>query len=410
MNTNEFNIDKIRADFHILNNKINNHDLIYFDNAATTQKPINVINKIRKYYLKLNSNTHSHNFLSNKLEIEINSSRIKVQKFINSAYFEEIIFTKSATESINLVAYAIEDLIPKHSNVLVTNLEHHANYLPWKVLANRKNIEFRVADLFIKSKIELNNLYKLIDKNTKILALTQASNVLGNLLPIKKIVSKAKEINPEILVLVDASQSIPHIEIDVQDLGCDFLVFSGHKMLAPTGIGVLYGKLEILNQMKPFLTGGEMVESIADSNIYYKQTPYKFEAGTSNFEGILGIGEAINYIQNLKNTSDIESYHLDLKKFLLKQLNLVSKIKIISSDLNPIPIVSFYFENINSFDIATYLDLKGIVVRSGQMCCYPLFNKLKIFSALRVSLYIYNNKKEVEYLTKQLDSAVKFLS
>ena len=396
------NSDNIKKDFPILENK----NLVYLDSGATTQKPIQVINAIDEFYKNHNANPHRGAYSLSMEATEIyENTRTKIAKFINARHREEIIFTKNATESLNLIAYSygMENL-KKDDEIVISIMEHHSNLVPWQKVAkvtgsNLKymyiNNEFELSDEEIESKIT---------DNTKIVGIAHASNVLGTVNNVKKIIKYAHKKGA--IVIVDASQSIPHMKIDVQDLDADFLVFSGHKMLAPLGIGILYGKKELLNKMTPFLMGGDMIEYVYEQETTFAPLPNKFEAGTQNVEGVIGLGAAIDYIKNIGyvNIQKIEKEILEYARQELSKLDYLT-LYLSPNKENHSGVISFNIKGVHPHDVASILDSEGVCVRSGNHCAQPLMRYLGIDSTCRASFYFYNTKEDVDKLVSALNKA-----
>ena len=395
-------MNNIKKDFPLLENE----NITYLDSGATTQKPIQVIKAVEEFYQKYNANPHRGAYsLSVEATEQYENTRTKIAKFINARHREEIIFSKNATESLNLIAYSYGmDNLKKDDEVVISILEHHSNLVPWQKVTKKTcsklnymyiNDEFELTDEEIENKIT--------DK-TKIVGITHVSNVLGTINNVKKIIKYAHKKGA--IVIVDASQSIPHMKIDVQDLDADFLVFSGHKMLAPLGIGVLYGKKEILNKMSPFLMGGDMIEYVYEQDTTFAPLPNKFEAGTQNVEGVIGLGSAIDYIENLgyDKIQEIEKEVLSYAREELSKLDFLD-LYITPNENNHSSVISFNIKGIHPHDVASILDSEGVCVRSGNHCAQPLMRFLGIDSTCRASFYIYNTKEDVDKLVSALNKA-----
>ena len=392
----------IRDDFPILKNR----NIAYLDSGATTQKPKQVIKAIEDFYENYNANVHRGAYsLSTEASAIYEDTRTKIANFINAKHREEIIFSKNATESLNLIAYSYGlDKLKKDDEIVISIMEHHSNLVPWQKVAKQTDAKLNymyINDEFEISDEEIEN--KITDK-TKIVGITHVSNVLGTINNIKKIIKHAHKKGA--IVIVDASQSIPHMKIDVQDLDCDFLVFSGHKMLAPLGIGVLYGKREILNDMTPFLMGGDMIEYVYEQNTTFAPLPNKFEAGTQNIEGVIGLGSAIDYINNF-GYDNIQKIENDLLSYAREEL---SKLDFLTLYLTPnkenhSSVISFNINVVHPHDVASILDSEGVCVRSGNHCAQPLLRFLGIDSTCRASFYFYNTKEDVDRLVKALNKA-----
>lgn len=395
-------VEEIGKDFPLLQNK----DIAYLDNGATTQKPIQVINSVKEFYEKYNANPHRGAYALSEEATEIyENTRTKVAKFINAKHREEILFSKNATESLNLIAYSYGmDNLKKDDEVVISIMEHHSNLVPWqkitKVTGSKLNYmyinnQFEISDEEIEAKIT--------DK-TKIVGIMHVSNVLGTINNIKKIIEYAHKKGAK--VLVDASQSIPHIKIDVQDLDADFLVFSGHKMLAPLGIGVLYGKRELLNKMTPFLMGGDMIEYVYEQDTTFAPLPNKFEAGTQNVGGVVGLGAAIDYIQNI-GYEEIKKLEKEVMVYARQELSKLDYLELYltTNEENHSSVISFNIKGVHPHDVASILDSEGVCVRSGNHCTQPLMRFLNIDSTCRASFYFYNTKKDVDRLVEALNKA-----
>lgn len=394
----------IRDDFPILQNR----KMAYLDSGATTQKPKQVIEAIEKFYENNNANPHRGAYsLSIEATEEYENTRKKIAKFINARYEEEIIFSKNASESLNLVAYSYGlDNLKKDDEVVISIMEHHSNLVPWQYVTGKtqSNLKYMyVNENYELSKEEIES--KITDK-TKIVAITHVSNVLGTINPVKEIIKYAHKKGA--IVIVDASQSIPHMKIDVQDLDADFLAFSGHKMLAPLGIGVLYGKREILNKMNPFLMGGDMIEYVYEQKTTFAPLPNKFEAGTQNVEGVIGLGAAIDYISNLgyDKIQEIEDELLDYAREELSKLDFL-KIYMTPNRKNHSAVISFNIKGVHPHDVASILDSENVCVRSGNHCAQPLLRYLGEDSTCRMSLYFYNTKQDIDMLVEALKKAYK---
>ena len=396
------NVENIKKDFPLLENR----NITYLDSGATTQKPIQVINAIEKFYKENNANPHRGAYtLSIEATEAYESTRQKIAKFINAKHPEEIIFSKNATESLNLIAYSYGmNNLKKDDEVVISIMEHHSNLVPWQKIT--KATESKLNYMYINEEFELSDEEietKITDK-TKIVGIAHVSNVLGTINNVKKIIKYAHKKGA--IVIVDASQSIPHMKIDVQDLDADFLVFSGHKMLAPLGIGVLYGKREILNKMTPFLMGGDMIEYVYEQETTYAPLPNKFEAGTQNVEGVVGLGAAIDYIQNLGHDKmqELENDVLAYARQELSKLDFLT-LYMTPNEKNHSSVISFNIKGIHPHDVASILDSEGVCVRSGNHCAQPLMRFLGIDSTCRASFYFYNTKEDVDRLVHALNKA-----
>ena len=391
-----------KKDFPILNER----NITYLDSGATTQKPIQVINAIDEYYKTTNANVHRGAYsLSVEATAKYEEAREKVSKFINSPSAEQVIFSKNATESLNLIAYSYGmEKLKKDNEIVLSIMEHHSNLVPWQKVAKTTGSKLNymyINDEFEISDEEIEN--KITDK-TKIVGITHVSNVLGTINNVKKIIKQAHKKGA--IVIVDASQSIPHMKIDVQDLDCDFLVFSGHKMLAPLGIGVLYGKKQLLNDMTPFLMGGDMIEYVYEQETTFAPLPNKFEAGTQNIEGVIGLAAAIDYIENIgyAKIAQIENEVVDYAREELSKLDFL-ELYLTPNKENHSAVISFNIKGVHPHDVASILDNYGICVRSGNHCAQPLMRYLGIDSTCRASFYLYNTKEDVDKLVEALKKA-----
>ena len=396
------NVENIKKDFPLLENR----NITYLDSGATTQKPIQVINAIEEFYKKNNANPHRGAYtLSIEATEAYESTRQKIAKFINAKHSEEIIFSKNATESLNLIAYSYGlDNLKNGDDVVLSIMEHHSNLVPWQYVTKKTGSNLKYMYINNEYEISKEEIESKITENTKIVGITHVSNVLGTINNVKEIIKYAHKKGA--IVIVDASQSIPHMKIDVQDLNADFLVFSGHKMLAPLGIGVLYGKREILNQMNPFIMGGDMIEYVYEQETTYAPLPNKFEAGTQNVEGVIGLGAAIDYIENL-GYDNIEQIETKLVKYARAELSKLEFLDIYMTpnESNHSSVISFNIKGVHPHDVASILDSEGVCVRSGNHCAQPLLRYLGFDSTCRASFYIYNTQEDVDNLVKALIKA-----
>lgn len=396
------NIEQIKKDFPLLENE----SITYLDSGATTQKPIKVIKAVEEFYQKYNANPHRGAYsLSVEATEQYENTRTKIAKFINAKHREEIIFSKNATESLNLIAYSYGlDNLKKDDEVVISIMEHHSNLVPWQKIT--KQTGSKLNYMYINENYEITDeeIENKITDKTKIVGITHVSNVLGTINNVKKIIKYAHKKGA--IVIVDASQSIPHMKIDVQDLDADFLVFSGHKMLAPLGIGVLYGKREILNKMTPFLMGGDMIEYVYEQDTTFAPLPNKFEAGTQNVEGVIGLGAAIDYIENL-GYDKIQEIEHEVISYARQELSKLDYLTLYTTpnEENHSSVISFNIKGVHPHDVASILDSEGVCVRSGNHCAQPLMRFLGIDSTCRASFYIYNKKEDVDKLVKALDKA-----
>ena len=392
----------LKKDFPILNER----SITYLDSGATTQKPVQVINAIDEYYKTTNANVHRGAYsLSVEATAKYEAAREKVARFINSPSAEQVIFSKNATESLNLIAYSYGmEKLKKDDEIVLSIMEHHSNLVPWQKVA--KTTGAKLNYMYINDEFEISDeeIENKITDRTKIVGITHVSNVLGTINNIKKIIKQAHKKGA--IVIVDASQSIPHMKIDVQDLDCDFLVFSGHKMLAPLGIGVLYGKKQLLNEMTPFLMGGDMIEYVYEQETTFAPLPNKFEAGTQNIEGVIGLAAAIDYIENIgyEKIAQIEDEVVSYAREELSKLDFL-ELYITPNKQNHSSVISFNIKGVHPHDVASILDNYGVCVRSGNHCAQPLMRYLGIDSTCRASFYLYNTKEDVDKLVEALKNA-----
>ena len=411
MQSAELEINKIRKDFPILTRKINGKPFVYLDNAATTQKPLSVINKISEYYSFYNSNIHRAVYdIAEEATDAYELTRSKVGKFINARSTDEIIFTRNATEAINLVAYSWGRKNIKNGDIIIlSEQEHHSNIVPWQILAKEKNAV--IIKINETGNLNLNELEFYLNNNNnnnnvKLISLCHMSNALGNIIPLDQIIDMAHEYG--IPILVDGAQSVPHIKTDVTDLDCDFLVFSAHKMLGPTGVGILYTKKNILEEMDPFISGGDMIKEVHKENTLFNDLPYRFEAGTPNIADVIGFSAALDYLNEI-GMENIRRHEIDLTKYALKRMSELKQIKLYGDTNihNRGGIISFNLGDIHPHDLATILNNYGIAIRSGHHCAQVLMEKLDISATSRASFYIYNTKEEINIFINALGEAIK---
>ncbi|HAT6979483.1 TPA: SufS family cysteine desulfurase [Legionella pneumophila] len=396
-----FDVNKIRKDFPILHQKINEYDLVYFDNAATTQKPQAVIDAIVQFYEKDNSNVHRGvHALSVRATEMYEAARAKVRRFINARTPRECIFVRGTTEAINLVAQSlVAPRILPDEEILITHMEHHSNIVPWQMVCKKMGCKLQVAPISLSGEVILEEFERKLNENTKMVAINYASNSLGTINPVKTMIKMAHEVGAK--VLLDGAQATAHLIVDVQDLDCDFYAFSGHKMYGPTGIGVLWGKEELLNSMTPYQGGGEMINSVSFDATEYAAIPQKFEAGTPNIAGAIGLAAAIDYIWSL-DLDAIAEYEAQLLNYATKAIESVKGYNIIGTAANKVPIISFVHGKIHAHDIGTILDSEGIAIRSGHHCTMPLMDFYDVAATSRISLSFYNTFKEIDYCMEAL--------
>ncbi len=405
-----FNVDELRKDFPILSREVEGKPLVYLDNAATSQKPQSVINAISDYYSNYNANIHRGVYsISIKASEAYENAKIKVRDFINAASEREIVFTRGATEAINLIAYSYGfEKVNSGDEIIISEMEHHANIVPWQVLCEKKKAVLKVIPVNDNGELLLDEYKKLLSDKTKIVAVCQISNSLGTINPVKEIVRIAKEKNKSIAVVIDGAQAIHHMDVDVRDLGADFYVFSSHKMYGPMGIGVLYGRAELLEAMPPYQTGGDMISSVSFKGTTYNDIPMKFEAGTPNVEGAVGLAAAIDYIKAI-GFDDIHKQETKLLEYAAGLLEEIKGLKIIGTAKDKTGVISFVVEGFNALDIGIMLDTSGVAVRTGQHCTEPLMEKFGIPGTVRVSFAFYNTKAEVDIFVNALKKAIEIL-
>jgi cysteine desulfurase/selenocysteine lyase len=403
-----FDVAELRKDFPILQTEIRNKPLVYLDNAATTQKPYSVIEAEKNYYLNINSNIHRGvHYLSEQATLAYESARLKIKEFVNALSACEIIFTRGATESINLVAASYgRTNIREGDEVIITAMEHHANIVPWQLLCEEKKAVLRVIPMTDDGELILEEYQKLINERTRFVSIVQISNSLGTVNPVREIIETAHQKN--IPVLIDGSQAVPHIKIDVQQLDCDFFVFSGHKLFGPTGVGVLYGKAELLNAMPPYQTGGDMIRSVTFEKTIFNDIPNKFEAGTPNIAGNIALGYAIDYLNKLDYEA-IVKHESDLIQYATKRLLEIEGLRIIGNAKEKAAVISFILDNIHPHDIGTILDSEGIAIRTGHHCTQPVMQRFGIPATARASFAFYNTREEINRLIEAINKVIRVL-
>ncbi len=401
-----FEVDKIRADFPILEEKIYGKRLVYLDSGATSQRPRQVIEKMNEYYLRYNSNVHRGvHFLSNKCTDANEEAREIVRDFIHASSEKEIIFTRGTTESINLVAHSFgEAFIGEGDEILVTEMEHHANIVPWQMLCERKGAVLKVIPFCDNGELDLSGLDTLLTEKVKLLGVAYVSNVLGTVNPVKELIGRAHAVGAK--VLVDGAQAVQHIPVDVRALDCDFFVFSGHKIYGPTGVGVLYGKEELLNQMPPWQGGGEMIKEVRFERTTYNELPFKFEAGTPDFIGVIGLGEAIRYVNSV-GLEEMAVYEHDLLQYAMEQMYAIPGMRMFGEAACKSSVLSFALGDIHHSDAGILLDKMGIAVRTGQLCAEPVMQHYGVTGMVRASLGMYNTVEEVDLFCQGLKKVGK---
>jgi cysteine desulfurase/selenocysteine lyase len=401
-------ITKIRAQFPVLNRKVNGKSLVYFDNAATGQKPQVVIDAIEKYYKKINANIHRGvHTLSQEATNAYEAAREKLQKHFNAKYAYEIIFTRGTTESINLVANGFAQLLQKGDEILISELEHHSNIVPWQLACEKSGAKLRVIPFNDKGEIRLDELEKLLSGKTKLVAVNHISNTLGTINPIKTIIDKAHKFGAA--VLIDGAQATAHLKVDVQELDCDFYCTSAHKMYGPTGVGMLYGKEIWLNKLPPYQGGGEMIKEVTFNKTTYADLPFRFEAGTPNIAGGIAFGVAVDFLQKT-GFKAIATYENELLQYATDELQKIRNLKIIGTAGQKAAVISFVVEGIHPFDIGSIIDKLGVAVRTGHHCTQPIMQHYKISGTVRVSFAFYNTKDEIDVFIKALEKSLMMLS
>ena len=397
-----FNVNKVRADFPILSREVYGKPLVYLDNGATTQKPRQVVEAMVDEYYNVNANVHRGvHFLSQQATDLHEASREVVRAFIHARSTNEIIFTRGTTESINLLAFSLgEAMVKEGDEVVVSAMEHHSNIVPWQMMCERKGAQLRVIPMTDEGDLELEALEGLLTKRTRIICCTQVSNVLGTVNPVKEVVRMAHD--KGIPVLVDGAQSVPHMQVDMQDLDCDFFAFSGHKVYGPTGVGVLYGKEAWLEKLPPYQGGGEMIKNVTFQKTTYNTLPYKFEAGTPDYVATHALATALNYVNGL-GMENIEAHERELTRYALEQLQRIEGIRIMGRAQQRDAVISFLVGDIHHLDMGTLLDRLGIAVRTGHHCAEPLMRRLGIEGTVRASFALYNTKEEVDVLVDGIE-------
>ena len=405
-----FHAEKIREDFPILNLQVDGKPLVYLDSAATAQKPQVVIDAITHYYEHQNANIHRGvHSLSQETTLAYENARITVQKHLNAKYAHEIIFTKGTTESVNLVASSFgRKFIQAGDEIIVSEMEHHSNILPWQMLCEEKGAVLKVIPINDEGEFILEAFEKFISPKTKLVAITHVSNTLGTINPVKEIIRLVRKLRSEVVILIDGAQAVPHMQVDVQDLDCDFYCFSGHKLYGPTGVGILYGKEKCLNEMPPYQVGGGTIKTVTFAKTTYEDLPLKFEAGTPHIEGGIGLAVAINYINQI-GLDNIAAYEHGLLEYATGKLLQIEGLKIIGTSKNKASVLSFVIEGLHPFDIGSILDHQGIAVRTGHHCTQPLMEHYTIPGTVRASFAFYNTKEEADQLEQGLRKAIKML-
>jgi len=401
--------ENIRKQFPVLNQEVYGKPYVYLDNAATTQKPLSVINSITEFYKNYNSNVHRGvHYLSQKSTELFENTRDRVQKFINAPGREEIIFTRGTTESINLVAHSFSyAFLNPGDEILITAMEHHSNMVPWRMVAEQKDVTVRFVPFLKSGELDLDAYREMLSEKTRIVALGHVSNALGTIHPVKEMIDAAHQ--KDIPVLVDGAQAVPHMQVDVQDLDCDFYCFSAHKMYGPTGVGVLYGKKEWMEKLPPYQGGGEMIDSVTLDEITYNEVPYKFEAGTPNVADIVAFGEAVRFLENV-GFETLAGHEKFLLESCEEKLNQIPDIRMYGQAARKSGVVSFLVGDIHPYDMGTLIDKMGIAVRTGYHCAQPVMEFYKIPGTLRASVGIYNTMEDIDRLVEAVKKAKQMLS
>ena len=399
-------IKGIESDFPVLSQKVNGKKLVYLDNAATTQKPKAVIKSIERYYNESNANIHRGvHALSQKATDLYENSRKNISNFINAESEKQIIFVRGATEAINLVANShVRPLLNQNDEIIISQMEHHANIVPWQLICEERNAKLRILPMNQRGELILDSLGKIISKKTKFMAINHVSNSLGTVNPIEEIVKIAHQ--HKIKILIDGAQAVQHIPIDIQKIGADFYCFSGHKLYGPTGIGILYGKKQLLNEMPPYQGGGDMIKSVTFDETVYNDVPHKFEAGTPNISGAIGLSAAIDYIREI-GIEKISKHESELLEYASKELKKIDNVQIIGNAENKASVLSFVIKNIHPHDIGTIMDSDGVAIRAGKHCTDPVMDFYCIPATARASFAAYNNKDDVDKLIKSVKKAIE---
>ncbi|MEC7349687.1 MAG: cysteine desulfurase [Candidatus Thermoplasmatota archaeon] len=389
----------VKEEFPILSQSVNEKPLIYLDNASTTQKPSSVINEIQNYYESTNSNIHRGvHHLSQKATEKYEDSRKIVQKFIGAKSSKEIIFVRGATEAVNLVANSyVKPLLSEGDNIIISQMEHHANIVPWQLITKEKKAEIRVVPINEAGELLVEDMDDLIDENTRFISLNHVSNSLGTVNPVNKLIQKAHQ--NDIRIMIDGAQAVQHMKVNVSDLDVDFYCFSGHKMYGPTGIGILYGKKEILEKMEPYQGGGDMIKSVTFEKTIYNDIPHIFEAGTPNIVGAIGLAKAIEFIENI-TIEKIEKHEMDLLNYATEKINSIEGVEIVGNAENKASVISFVMGDIHPHDIGTIMDNLGIAIRAGHHCTQPIMDFYNIPATARASFAIYNTEEDVDKLVE----------
>ena len=408
MQVTHFDVESLRKDFPLLNSAEDGSNYVYFDNGATSQKPKVVIDRVNQYYNKENANVHRGVHQLSQISTDnFEESRRIIQRFLNAEHDHEIIFTAGTTNGINLVASSFGQMLKEGDEILISELEHHSNIVPWQMLAHEKNLVLKYIPINQKGEWILDDLYDLITDNTALISVSHVSNSLGTINPIERIIEEGRKVGAKILI--DGAQAVQHFRVDVQALDCDFYVFSGHKVFGPTGTGILYGKEDVLNAMPPYQGGGDMIKTVSMSGTVYNDLPHKFEAGTPNIAGVIGLGTAIEWFMNL-DTNGVAEHEKELLEYAYSQLSEIDGIKFFGTSENKCSLISFLVGDLHPYDVGTLLNQQGVAVRTGHHCTQPVMEFYGIPGTIRASFSLYNTKEEVDYFMKALKRAISMLS
>ncbi|TSJ45598.1 aminotransferase class V-fold PLP-dependent enzyme [Fluviicola chungangensis] len=403
----KFSVREIRQDFPALRQQVYGKNLIYFDNGATSQKPQMVLDAINQYYSMDNANIHRGvHHLSQKATNEYEEAREIIRRFINAGKKEEIIFTKGTTDGINLVASSFGELLSAGDEIIISAMEHHSNIVPWQMLAERKKLVLKVIPINKRGELLMEEYQNMLSSKTKLVAVTHISNSLGTINPVEQIIESAHAVGAK--VLIDGAQSVQHTKVDVTAMNCDFFVFSGHKVFGPTGIGVLYGRESILDEMPPYQGGGDMIAKVTFERTTYNELPFKFEAGTPHIAGGICLGTALNYLDQF-NPKELEEYERELTEYAQEMLETFENIKLIGTAKNKTSVVSFAVDGIHPFDIGTLLDKQGIAVRTGHHCTQPLMDFYQVPGTVRASFAFYNTREEIDQFIAAVEKSISML-
>ena len=401
-----FDVEKIREDFPILREQVHGKPLVYLDNGATSQKPQCVIDALERYYKHENSNIHRGvHFLSERATANYENGREKVRRFLNAKTQQEIVFVRGTTEAINLVAQSYgRSFLKEDDEIIVSAMEHHSNIVPWQILCGQIGARLRVIPINHDGEFVLDEYRRLLNEKTKLVAVTHVSNALGTVVPVKEVVRLAHERG--VAVLLDGAQAVPHMKVDVQDIGCDFYAFSGHKLFGPTGVGVLYGKAELLDAMPPYQGGGDMISLVTFEKTHYNVLPYKFEAGTPNIAGGIGLGAAIDYLNGL-DWHQLTAHEQDLLSYATAALMEIDRLRLVGTAREKAGVISFVFDHIHAHDVGTILDQEGVAIRAGHHCAMPVMQRFGVPATARASFAFYNTRAEIDTLVRGIYRALK---